>query len=408
MMDKAKRDSRDVIFADRAERIQPSQTLAITDMVARLRRSGKEVLALGAGEPDFDTPVPIKDAARQAIDAGYTKYTTTSGIIELKEAVCNKYRVERGARYSPDEVLISNGAKHALVNAILALCQAGDEIIIPAPYWTSYVEMARFVGAEPVILPTEESTGFKITPEQLEAAATGKTKLLLLNSPCNPTGAVYSQAELAELASVIERTGIYVLFDEIYEKILYDGAQHASLTGYPGLRDRLIIVNGVSKAYAMTGWRIGYLLAPPPVVAACGKIQGHTTSNPCSISQHASVAALTAGDGIIAPMLAAFAERRKFVVDAVDKMPRLSCLTPPGAFYLFINVADCMGGRVDGRLIDSPMALCAYLLESAGVAIVPGEAFGSDRHVRLSYAASMDTLEEALRRVEKAVAGLDR
>ena len=391
------------MLTQRVRDIQPSLTLGITALVNEMKRDGKSVIGLGAGEPDFDTPEVIKEAAVQAIQEGFTKYTPVSGIIELKEAVCDNYRRDTKQEFSPAEVLISNGAKHSLANAMLALCEAGDEIIIPVPYWTSYIELARFVRSTPVLLNTNESTDFKISAEQLEAAITPKTKLLLLNSPCNPTGTVYSHVELAALVEVIKRHDFYIIYDEIYDKIIYNGHEHVSLAIFPEIRERLILINGVSKSYAMTGWRIGYMLAPKEIVAACNRLQGHTTSNPCSIAQRAALAALRADRRIIDEMLSAFAERREYFAGQLAEMPGVECTMPGGAFYMFPNVASFLGHKWRDKSIASPMDLCAFLLEEEGVALIPGEAFGSNRHVRISYATSLDNLKEASVRITRGL-----
>lgn len=393
-------------FAERVKHIQPSQTLAITALVESMRREGKHVIGLGAGEPDFDTPEPIKEAAIKAISDGFTKYTPISGLMDLKEAICRKYSEERNVQYSPAEVTVACGAKHSIANVLLALCQSGDEVIIPAPYWTSYIEQVRLTGAKPVVIDTDEYTSFKLSTSQLENAITPQTKVLMLNSPSNPTGVAYSKEELNALAEVLARHDFYIIFDEIYEKLIYDGLSHVSMTDYPDLRDRLILINGVSKTFSMTGWRIGYLLGPEALVKACNKIQSHTTSNPCSISQKASIAALEAGDTLLSDMLSAFDQRRRFLVDALDKMTGISCQMPMGAFYVFPNISGCFGTRHAGGTINSSMDFCQYMLERANVAMVPGEAFGSNRHVRLSYATSLDALHQAASLMREALGEL--
>ncbi len=394
-------------LASRVRQLQPSQTLGITALVQALRREGKNVIGLGAGEPDFDTPHVIKEAAIEAIESGHTKYTAVSGMPELKEAVCAKYQREIGHKFSPQQVLIAGGAKHALANAIMALCESGHEIIIPAPYWTSYIELARFSGATPVVLETSEDSSFKITPQQLESAISPRSKVLLLNTPSNPTGAVYSRAEIEALLQVINRHDLFVVFDEIYEKILYDGHEHVCLASYPEVLDKLILINGVSKTYAMTGWRVGYLVAPEPLIKACTKIQGHTTSNPCTISQHASIAALQAEPEIVERMVVEFDERRRFLVAALNEVNGLKCLTPGGAFYTYPNIAAYLGRQHAGTKIETSMDLCNYLLEEGGVAVVPGEAFGTSEHIRISYATSMENLKEAVSRMRRVLAQLD-
>jgi len=383
-------------FSQRTRQIQPSQTLAITSLVDSLRRSGKEVIDLGAGEPDFDTPDAIKEAGIRAIQEGFTHYTPASGVMELKEAICERLQRDHGLSYKPSEIVVTCGAKHAIVNVLLALCGPGDEVIVPAPYWTSYIEQVRFVEAEPVILETDERTEFKISPEQLKRAITDKTKLLMLNSPSNPTGAVYSEAELKALIEVAGQHDFFILYDEIYDKIIYDGHLHINPATFPGMRDRVITVNGVSKAYAMTGWRIGYLAANEDIAKAAVKIQSHTTSNPCSISQKASIAALNAGDNIFKDMVRAFDRRRKYLADQLTAIPRIHCSLPGGAFYMFPKVSGYFGLKYNDKVFESSMDVCSFLLEECGVAVVPGEAFGSRDHVRISYATSMTNLQEAV------------
>jgi aspartate aminotransferase len=387
----------------RTQQIQPSQTLAITSLVVSLRREGKNIVDLGAGEPDFDTPDDIKNAAIRAIQEGFTKYTPSSGILELKQAICDKLRSNNDLQYNPSEIIVTCGAKHAIINTLLALCQKGDEVIIPSPYWTSYVEQVKFVDATPVILDAEEKTDFKLLPQQLERAINTHTKLLILNSPSNPTGAVYTPAELSGLAEVLRNSNIYVLSDEIYEKIVYDGSQHVSLASFPHLKDRVIVINGVSKAFAMTGWRIGYLAADADIVKAVSKIQSHTTSNPCSISQKASLAALKLDAEIVNKMVAAFNRRRTYLVSQLNEIPKIHCNLPKGAFYLFPNISAYLGSHYKDKKIQNSMDFCSFVLEEEGVALVPGEAFGSMNHVRISYATSLSNLQEAVSRIKRAL-----
>jgi len=392
-----------ISFARRIQKVQPSQTMAITALVDSLRREGRDILDLGAGEPDFDTPDVIKEAGIRAIREGFTKYTPASGTLELKKAICEKIETDYGIEYSPPEILVNCGAKHAVVNVLLALCEQGDEVIIPAPYWTSYPEQVRFVDATPVILETDESTDFKISPKQLEDAVNPNTKLLILNSPSNPTGSIYSQSELSGLAEVIKKHKFHVLSDEIYDKIIYDGLNHVSLAAFTELRDRVILVNGVSKSYAMTGWRIGYMAGNSELIKAAAKIQSHTTSNPCSISQQASIAALQADDAIVAEMVRAFDRRRKYLAEQLTAIPQITCNLPQGAFYMFPNVSGYFGCKYNGQAIENSMDFCSFLLQEAGVAFVPGEAFGSIRNVRISYATSMENLRETILRLTHAL-----
>jgi len=393
-------------LSQRMIRMSESQTVALNSTLARLRREGVDVVALGAGEPDFDTPDHIKHAAIAAIEQGYTKYTPAEGSVELREAISRWLLEEYKVPYKPNEIVVSCGAKFAVFQAILAVCDPGDEVILPSPYWVSYPEMIQLADANMRIIEPANRRHLKITAAELEAAVTAKTRLLILNSPSNPSGAVYGRAELAELVKVIARSGIYVLADEIYDKIVFAEEGFTSLTQFPEIREQLLLVNGVSKSYAMTGWRIGYLAAPEPIAQAVKKYQGHTTSNPASISQKAALAAMQGPKDFIRDMLQAFLSRRNYVYQRLTAIPRVQCLLPEGAFYAFPDVSAYYGAEKDGRRISDSTSLCQYLLESHGVAIVPGVAFGMDTHVRLSYATSMDELKRALDRIEKGLLSL--
>lgn len=390
-------------FAKRVSRIQPSQTLAITALVDALRREGRSIIDLGAGEPDFDTPQVVKDAAVAAIAEGYTKYTPAAGSLEIKKAICEKLKRENALIYSPSEIVVTCGAKHAIINVMLALCEAGDEVILQSPYWTSYVDQVQLVGARPVIVETDERSGFKMSVGQLQQAITSKTKLLILNSPSNPTGAVYTPTEISAFADVVRDRDFYILSDEIYEKIIYDGLRHESIAALPGMRDRVIVVNGVSKSHAMTGWRIGYLAANTEIVKAVINIQSHTTSNPSSISQRAAIAALNADHAIIDEMVVEFKRRRDYLYGQLREIPDMVCPRPEGAFYMFPNVEGLFGLRDKGKPMQSSSDLCAAFLEEEGIAMVPGEAFGSAKHLRISYATSMANLQEAMARLRRAL-----
>ncbi|BBM68411.1 pyridoxal phosphate-dependent aminotransferase [Rhodothermus marinus] len=394
-------------FNPRVMAVQPSATLAMTARAKQLRREGKPVISLSAGEPDFDTPAPIAEAAIQAIREGFTHYTENAGMLELREAICRKLAEENGLTYEPDQILCTNGAKQAVAMAIEVLCRPEDEVLIPAPYWVSYPEMVRLAGATPVILPTSVETGYRLTPEQLEAAITERTRLLILCSPSNPTGTVYAPEELEALADVLRRhEHVYVLSDEIYEYILFD-ARHVSFASLPGMKERTITVNGFSKGFAMTGWRLGYLAAERPIVKAAAKVQSQFTSAPCSISQKAGLAALQMDKGPIREMVAAFRQRRDFMLERLQAIDGITCPKPEGAFYLFPQVSAFYGRRTpDGRTITDSESLCLYLLEQCHVALVPGQAFGDPNGVRISYAASMENLAEAMRRIEAGLAAL--
>jgi aspartate aminotransferase len=361
-----------------------------------LREQGRDVISLGAGEPDFETPLPARRAAHAAIDEGRTRYTACPGEKRLREAIVRKLAKENGLTYAANEVVVSNGAKQSLYNAFLALLDPGDVALIPAPYWVTYPEATRLVGATPRLLPTAARSGFKVAPRELDRALEG-VRLFVFNSPSNPTGAVYSEDELRELGAVLERHDCWVVTDEIYEKLVFDGARHHSLPAVcPKLRERTVVVNGLSKAYAMTGWRIGYAAAPKAAADAMELVQSHTTSNASSISQFAALGALESDGSDVATMVAAFARRRKLVVERVARLPGLVLEPPRGAFYVFPDVSAHLRG-------DTPTAaaLCERILEESDVALVSGEAFGDERCIRISYATSDALLEEALRRLEK-------
>jgi len=385
-----------------AARLQPSQTLALTNLVNELRRQGKNVIDLGAGEPDFDTPEFAKNAAITAIQKGKTKYTPNTGTLALREAIAASLQKDYGAVYQSNEIIVSNGAKQSVYNAVLATCNPEDEVILPMPYWVSYPEQIRMSGATIKFVVNPDDDDFKLTPARLQAAITPRTKLLILNSPSNPTGTVYTTAELKALVDIISRHEILMLADEIYIKLLYDGIATTSLCAFPEIRDRLILVNGFSKSYAMTGWRLGYAAAPAAIVKAMDKIQSHTTSNACSISQEAGLAAISGNQEAVEKMRQQFDERRRFVYEALSKMPGISVRLPKGAFYMFINVGELIGRHLNGKKLNSANDICQHLVERAGVALVAGEAFGSILHARLSYATNMNTLQEAMKRLEKA------
>ena len=397
----------EIQFNARVASMQPSATLAMTARAKQRRREGHPVISLSAGEPDFDTPAPISDAAVAAIREGFTHYTMNAGMPELREAIVEKFARDNGLTYAPDQILCSNGAKQSVALTVAVLCGPGDEVLIPAPFWVSYPEMTRFAGATPVVVPTTVETDYRLTAEGLEAAITDRTRLLILNSPSNPTGSVYTPDELAAMAEVLRRhEQVYVLSDEIYEYVLYD-AEHLSFATLPGMMDRTITVNGFSKGFAMTGWRLGYLAADRAITKAAAKVQSQFTSAPSSISQKAGVAALTMDTGPIQEMVAAFRDRRDYVLGRLRAIDGVRCPKPEGAFYLFPELSAYYGTEApDGRRIESSEDLCFYLLEAQNVALVPGHAFGSPGGVRISYAASMADLEEAMNRIEAGLAAL--
>jgi aspartate aminotransferase len=394
-------------LADRTKLIKPSVTLAIAAKAGKLRSQGVDVVNFSAGEPDFDTPEHIKAAAVDALRKGMTKYTDVKGIEPLREAIAQKYRHEHGLNYRKEDVLVSCGAKHSLYNILQAVVNPGDEVLIPAPYWVSYSDMALLAGGVPRLIPTDESTGFRIKPEQLQAALTPKTRVFLLNSPCNPTGATYDRDQLLAIAGILEKHDCLILADDIYEKIIYDGFEvHNLVTLCPSLKERTLIVNGVSKTYAMTGWRIGYALGPGDVIAAGAKIQSQSTSNPTSIAQAAALEAIRGAQDTVAMMVREFQKRRDVIVERLNGVAGIRCLKPEGAFYVFPNISGLLGKTAKGKQLSSPCDVADYLLDEAEVAGVPGEDFGSQQHIRFSYATSLEDIEKGCARIREAVSKL--
>jgi len=385
---------------------EASQTLALTALANKMKADGIDVVSLTAGEPDFPTPQHIKQAAVKAIEDNFTKYTNNLGIPELRKAIVEKLKKDNNILVDASQIIVSNGAKHSIYNALQAICNRGDEIIIPAPYWVSYPEMVKLVDAVPVILKTTEKTDFKITAAQLKKAITKKTKALILCSPSNPTGSVYSQAELEALAEVIKKTGIYVIADEIYEKVIYDDLKNFSLGSIPEIKDLVITVNGVSKAYSMTGWRIGFFAAAKPIVEAADKVQSQVTSAPNSIAQKAALAAFTGNDDEVVKMTAEFKKRRDYIHAALTAIPGITSTKPQGAFYLFPNISSFFGKSYNGTKIKDCDDLAQYLIKEGQVVTVPGSGFGAKNNVRLSYACSMADLEKAVARMKDALGKL--
>ena len=396
-----------VELSHRVRSIKPSPTLAVAAKATKMKAEGKDIINLGVGEPDFDTPQHIKDAGIDAINKGFTKYTAVGGTPSLKKAVCDKFKRENGLTYAPNQVLVSCGGKQSFYNLAQALLNPGDEVIIPAPYWVSYPDMVLLAEGKPVIVEAGIEQGFKITPAQLEKAITPRTKLLVINSPSNPSGAVYSKDELAALGEVLRRhPQVLVASDDMYEHILMRDGEYANIVNAcPDLYDRTMVLNGVSKAYSMTGWRIGYAAGPAEIIAAMDNIQSQSTSNPTSISQVAAEAALNGDQGCITPMLTAFRERHRYVVDALNAIPGVHCVDSGGAFYAFPNVSAAIGKlHAEGKLPEATdMALANRLLEF-GVALVPGSAFGAEGCIRISFATSMENLKKAVERIAAAVA----
>ncbi|GAV89201.1 Aminotran_1_2 domain-containing protein [Cephalotus follicularis] len=398
----------DSSLSPRVNAVKPSKTVAITDQATALVQAGIPVIRLAAGEPDFDTPAVIAEAGINAIREGYTRYTPNAGTMELRSAICHKLKEENGITYTPDQIVVSNGAKQSIYQALLAVCSSGDEVIIPAPFWVSYPEMARLVDATPVILPTSISKNFLMDPKVLESKLNEKSRLLILCSPSNPTGSVYPKKLLEEIAQIVAKhPRLLVLSDEIYEQIIYAPATHTSIASLPGMWERTLTVNGFSKAFAMTGWRLGYIAGPTHFIAACNKVQSQFTSGASSISQKAGVAALGlgyAGGEAISSMVTAFRERRDFLVKSFGELEGVRISEPQGAFYLFIDVSSYYGAEVEGfGKIENSESLCRYMLDEAQVALVPGDAFGDDTCIRISYAASLSTLQAAVERIKKAL-----
>ncbi len=394
------------MFADRLKTLAPSPTLAIQTAAKAMRARGIEVISFSVGEPDFDTPERIKKAAIRALEQGQTKYTDVSGIPELRAAVCQKFRRDNGLDYEPGEILISCGAKHTLYNIFTALLNSGDEVLVPSPYWVSYPEQVRLVGAVPVPVPTDEERGFQIDPSQVMAAVSPHTKAIVLNSPNNPTGAVFAPETLQTVAQLAVDRGLWVISDECYEALTYDG-RHPSIASLGAeVKARTIVVNTCSKAYAMTGWRIGYAAGPRALIAAMGDIQSQVTSNPSSIAQWAAVEALAGPQDDVAKMVGEFDRRRRVMVEGLNRISGIRCPRPAGAFYVFPNVSELFGKIWQGRALKGSSDITAFLLEAAQVAVVPGLDFGSDCHIRLSYATDLETITHGLARMNVAVRSL--
>ncbi|HOA63142.1 MAG TPA: pyridoxal phosphate-dependent aminotransferase [Verrucomicrobiota bacterium] len=380
-------------ISQQAAALSPSLTLAIDAKAKQMKADGLDVVGFGAGEPDFDTPQHIKEAAVKALADGFTKYTPSSGILELRQAIADKFKRDNGLTYKPSQIIVSCGGKHSCFNTVMATCQAGDEVIIPSPYWLSYPEMVKLAGAKPVIVPTTDATEFKITPDQLRAAITPRTRLFVLNSPSNPTGSLYAPDELKALGDICVERDVLILSDEIYEKLVYDGAQHVSVASFsPAHYAHTIVTHGFAKAYSMTGWRLGFMAAPEPVAKAVDAIQSHSTSNPTSFAQKGAVAALNGPQDHLNSWLAEYSKRRGYAHQRLSSMPGITCVNAKGAFYLFPNIS---------RLGLKSTEFCARLLEQEKVAAVPGIAFGADDYVRISYATSMVNIQKGLDRMER-------
>ncbi len=390
-------------LSDLISSVEESRTVAVSSLAKRLKAEGKDVLNFGAGEPDFNTPEFIKQAAIKAIQNNFTTYTPNEGYPDLLKAIIKKLKDENNIEWKPENILVSNGVKHSLFNMIMSICNPGDEVIFQAPYWVSYPEMTKIARGESVIINAGVETNYKISPEQLEKAITPKTKIFIFNSPSNPTGAVYSKDEIIAFAEVLKNKDIYVISDEIYEKIIFDGEEHFAIGSIDYLKDKTITLNGVSKAYAMTGWRIGYAAGPADIIKLARNLQSHSTSNAASISQAASYTALMEMTDEIDKMVEVFKKRRDYIVSELNKIKGVKCPLPKGAFYVFYDVSSYYGKHVNGFEINDSTSFCNYLLKEQNVGLVPGIAFGNDDCVRMSYACSQDQIEKGLERIHKAL-----
>ncbi|MBO5712607.1 MAG: pyridoxal phosphate-dependent aminotransferase, partial [Clostridia bacterium] len=379
-------------ISSKAQSIPASMTLDITAKVKQLKLEGKSIIGFTAGEPDFNTPEYIINSAKHALDIGFTKYTPVAGMPELRKVICEKFKKDNGLDYTPDQIVVSNGAKSSLFHAVYALVEDGDEVIIPSPFWFSYEEQVKSCGGKPVIVKTKKENGYKLTASERESAITDKTVCIMINSPCNPSGAVYSYDELKAIAEVVEKHNLVVISDEIYEKLIYDNQKHVSIASISDyMKENTVVINGVSKTYAMTGWRIGYLGAPKKIASTISRVQGHTASNATSFAQYATVTAMSTGDDIVENMRQEFDTRRKYMMQRFDKMG-LTYIKPEGAFYLFVNVSEFYGKSYNGKVIDGSMSFADTLIDG-GVAVIPGLPFHADEFIRLSYAVSMKDIE---------------
>ncbi len=392
-------------ISKKAEGISPSPTLSLDAKFKQMKKQGIPVVGFGAGEPDFETPERIKNAAIKAIHDGMTRYTPASGTLELKNAICEKFKRDLGIEYTVNNIVVSNGGKHSLTNVFMCICEPGDEVIIPAPYWVSYPEMVKMADGKPVFLETTEETSFKFNAKQFEAAITPKTRAIVLNTPSNPTGMVYNREELEEIVDVAIKNNIYIIFDEIYEKLIYEGEHINPATFGDKAKEITVVVNGLAKAYAMTGWRIGFTAANEKLTKAMSNLQSHATSNPNSIAQAAAVEALLGDQSEIDDMTKEYVKRRNYMVERINGIEGISCLVPNGAFYIFMNVRNLLNKEHYGKVIKTAQELCDDMLERALVALVPSEGFGIEGYARLSYATSMEEIVEGLNRIEKYIKG---
>ncbi len=394
----------DLKVANKISKIAPSLTLAIDAKLKQMIADGIKVYGFGAGEPDFDTPEYIRIAAIEAINKGFTRYTAAQGTVELRKAICEKLERDNGLKYNPNQIIVSSGAKHSLTNTFAAILNAGDEVIVPVPYWVSYTEIIKLNDGIPVLVETKKENNFKMTKEELLAAITDKTKAILINSPSNPTGAIYTEEELRDIADIAVAKNLYVVSDEIYERLTYDGKEHVSIAALgDAIKELTIVINGMSKAYAMTGWRIGYAAANEKLVKAMSSVQSHAVSHPCSIAQYASTIALIGPQDDVANMLKEFAVRRDYMYKRLSGMEGLSCIMPEGAFYVYVDITSYIGREFCGEIIKSSLDFAQIMLEKGQVAVIPGSAFGTDNFIRLSYATSMEKIQAGLDKFEAFV-----
>ncbi|MDW7667745.1 MAG: pyridoxal phosphate-dependent aminotransferase [Bacillota bacterium] len=392
------------MLSSRIKNMTPSATIEITAKIAELKKSGVEIIAFNIGEPDFDTPENIRNKAKEGLDLGHTRYTPAAGTIELREEIAKKLYKDNNLKYTYKDIIVSSGAKQSIMNALLALCEEGDEVIIPSPYWVSYIEMVKLTGAKPVLVQLEEKDNFNLDIEKINKSITPKTKCIMLNSPNNPTGSIYTEDQLHQIGNICVENDIFILSDEIYEKLIYDGEKHISIgTLSEEIKEKTILINGVSKTYAMTGWRIGYAAGPKDIIKAMVDLQGHMTTGPNAPAQFASIEALRNTEEAVKVMIEEFDKRRKYIVDRLNSMDGISCNLPKGAFYAMPNIKSFYGKSFGKHMIESSMDLTNYLLEEAKIAVAPGEAFGINNNIRIAYSNSMENIEKGMNQMEKAL-----
>lgn len=392
----------------KAQAIEPSLTLAITAKAKEMKEKGIDVISFSAGEPDFNTPKNIINAAIKAMEDGNTKYTSVNGILQLREAICKKFKDDNGLEYNPSQIVVSTGAKQSLANTFLAILNPGDEVIVSTPYWVSYPEIIKLADGKPVFVEGDEKSNYKFTKENLEKAVTAKTKAIVLNTPNNPTGTIYNKEELEVIADFAKKYNIIIISDEMYEKLIYDNENHISIASLSkDAYERTIVINGLSKSYAMTGWRIGYCAASEKIAKLMISIQSHVTSNVCSITQYAALEALNGPQDEITKMINEFEKRRNYMINRIESIDNLSIVKPKGAFYIMINIENCLGKEINGKILNDSMEFCASLLENEKLAVIPGKAFGLNNYIRVSYATSMEAIKEGLNRIESFIKKLN-